>query len=482
MVLDAQWAAQTSGTTEHLRAVHVSTGGDTAWAVGNNKTVLRTINGGAVWNAIANPGVYDHFDVKFRPDNLTGWIATGEGIMYTTNAGTTWTSILFAPGIYIFGLDFFSNNDGLAAATTAGIFKTADGGLNWSQILSVPNVFFSKVEYGSDINTAWAAGWDPNDNAGKIYKLTNTGGIWNIQLQYNGPAGSMIDGLTVVDNNTAYAISVGQGILKTNDGTNWSIQTPDGPTSIHAVDVSHVIAGRGNGSIIYTNNGSSWNVHTGNSNTQTLLDIYAVNMDVAYAVGMNGTILKTTNLLLPIILESFTAKTQNKKVLLNWSTSMELNNTGFAVMRKTNASDNWEQVGFVRSLGNSNTTHLYTFSDEPKGGETFLYQLKQIDIDGKSNLSNILKVKLEIEDVQMAVYPNPFRRLTTINYSVPTLNKVQLVLRDQFGQIIKTIVNAKQNAGNYAVTVNAGELAAAMYFAELFVGSQKTTMKVNLVR
>jgi photosystem II stability/assembly factor-like uncharacterized protein len=484
-ILNAQWTAQTSGTTQTLRGVFASTGGDTAWAVGPNHTVLRTINGGTVWNAIANPGLYDHLDVKFRPDNLRGWIATGEGVMYTINAGTTWTNVSFATGVYVFGVDFFSNNDGLAAATTLGIFKTADGGLNWNQILSIPDVLFSKIEYGSDVNTAWAVGWDPNNNAGKIYKLTNSGGIWNNVLQYDGPANSMIDGLTVIDNNTAYATSATVGVLKTTDGINWLPQTTvagSGATNVFAVDANRVIASRGDGSIIYTNDGTAWSLHAGNPNPNSLYDVYAVNSDVAYAVGVNGTIIKTSNLLLPVSFSSFIAQSQNKKVHLNWSTSMELNNTGFAIMRRTTTSNNWEQVGFVRSFGNSNSTQSYSFIDEPKGGETFLYQLKQIDIDGKSSLSNILKVKLEIDDASLVVYPNPFKGQTTINYSVPTANKVQLVIRNQFGEIVKTVVNAKQQTGNYAVTVNANELASGSYYAELRVGENKKTVKLNLIR
>src|SRR6476469_5846040 len=123
---------------------------------------------------------------------------------------------------------------------------------------------------------------------------------------------------------------------------------------------------------------------------------------------------------------------------------MELNNAGFEVMRRTPENDTWQSVGYLRSKGNSNAFKSYSFEDEPKGGETFLYQLKQIDVDGKSSLSNILKVKLEISDVSIANYPNPFKGQTTINYSVPSANKVQLIIRNQFGQIIKTIVNAKQ--------------------------------------
>lgn len=208
-------------------------------------------------------------------------------------------------------------------------------------------------------------------------------------------------------------------------------------------------------------------------------DVDFVSPSIGYAVGDQGTILKYTSVL-PVALSTFNAQTQKSKVQLNWSTSMELNNSGFALMRKPVTSNTWEQIGFVRSFGKSNSTQSYSYVDEPKGGNDFLYQLKQIDLDGKSTLFNILKVKLEIEDVQMMVYPNPFKGQTTISYSVAKPTRVQLILRNQFGHIIRTIVNKKQQVGNYVHTLYTNELPTGIYYAELITETGKLTNKLNL--
>ena len=43
------WNSQTSGTTEGLRSVHF-TDNNTGWAVGASGIILKTTDGGAIWN------------------------------------------------------------------------------------------------------------------------------------------------------------------------------------------------------------------------------------------------------------------------------------------------------------------------------------------------------------------------------------------------------------------------------------------------
>jgi hypothetical protein len=68
-------------------------------------------------------------------------------------------------------------------------------------------------------------------------------------------------------------------------------------------------------------------------------------------------------------------------------------------------------------------------------------------------------------------YPNPFNPSTTISYSVPKSQFVVLNVYNLLGQLVTTLVNQQQNAGNYSVTFNANKLASGVYVYSLTASS-----------
>jgi hypothetical protein len=61
-------------------------------------------------------------------------------------------------------------------------------------------------------------------------------------------------------------------------------------------------------------------------------------------------------------------------------------------------------------------------------------------------------------------YPNPFNPNTSIAYSIAKPGKVTLKVFNSLGQEIKTLINEKQNSGNYRIGFNAQNLASGIYF------------------
>jgi len=80
------------------------------------------------------------------------------------------------------------------------------------------------------------------------------------------------------------------------------------------------------------------------------------------------------------------------------------------------------------------------------------------------------------------IYPNPFNPGTTINYQLPIPNKVQLIVYNMLGQKVRTLVNRKQEAGNYRVRFDAGHLTAGVYFVQIRVDQEIKTRKIVLVK
>jgi len=64
-------------------------------------------------------------------------------------------------------------------------------------------------------------------------------------------------------------------------------------------------------------------------------------------------------------------------------------------------------------------------------------------------------------------YPNPFTNKTNISYTLPEAGKVQVVIYSKMGQIVSTIVDQSQDAGQQTVEFNHSDLNAGVYFYKI---------------
>ncbi|MCE1164782.1 MAG: T9SS type A sorting domain-containing protein [Bacteroidetes bacterium] len=79
-------------------------------------------------------------------------------------------------------------------------------------------------------------------------------------------------------------------------------------------------------------------------------------------------------------------------------------------------------------------------------------------------------------------YPNPFNSATRISYSIAKSSDVTMKIYDLLGREVRTLINEYQNAGNYIVMFNAGELASGVYFYKLSAGDFTEIKKMVLVK
>jgi hypothetical protein len=64
-------------------------------------------------------------------------------------------------------------------------------------------------------------------------------------------------------------------------------------------------------------------------------------------------------------------------------------------------------------------------------------------------------------------YPNPFNPLTTIEYAIPEITEVSLVVYDVLGRVVETLVDERKSAGRHKVDFDARRLASGVYFYRL---------------
>jgi hypothetical protein len=184
---------------------------------------------------------------------------------------------------------------------------------------------------------------------------------------------------------------------------------------------------------------------------------------------------------LPVELTTFTARLENKQVLLQWATASETNNYGFAVERQINIpgadeteSAEWLDRGFAAGQGTSVQEQAYQFSDDIAElgaldrGSYLQYRLKQIDLDGSFEYHQAVTVAIatlpETSVLLNQNYPNPFNPTTTIEFSLPGASRTMLKIYNLNGREVSTLVDGILDSGTHRMTFDASALPAGTYF------------------
>jgi hypothetical protein len=82
-------------------------------------------------------------------------------------------------------------------------------------------------------------------------------------------------------------------------------------------------------------------------------------------------------------------------------------------------------------------------------------------------------------DMFITNYPNPLVNKTTFTYSLPEAGKVELVVYDNLGKTIRTLVDNDQIAGVYNLEIADFELAPGVYTYRLILQGAKRNYTAN---
>jgi photosystem II stability/assembly factor-like uncharacterized protein len=295
----AQWYLQNSGTTNSLLGVSF-TDANIGTVVGSGGTILRTTNGGTDWTAQASGTTWDLNAVNFVNKDY-GWIAGDMSlaldsgiIIRTTNGGIEWTSQMVSHNLY--GIDFVDSLVGWAVGMVGTILKTTDGGVNWLPQTSGTTNAFRDVFFVDAL-----VGWSVGGYFSNLIRKTTDGGLtW---FEQTSSSSQSFWSIHATDDLHAWAAEVTGNVYKTTDGgSNWLQRSTGTTTSINSVFfVNDQIGWAGGGNYIYesgmyktTDAGETWNSQSVPTNNQ-IASVYFIDSQNGWAVGIEGTILHTSN-------------------------------------------------------------------------------------------------------------------------------------------------------------------------------------------
>jgi len=109
---------------------------------------------------------------------------------------------------------------------------------------------------------------------------------------------------------------------------------------------------------------------------------------------------------LPVKWASFKVRQQDQNILLNWSTSSELNTKDFAIQHK-NETGTWKTISRLPASGKSNSLVNYSYTHFSPSIGLNLYRIVQTDLDGKESISEIKSILFKKTQPSFTIMANP---------------------------------------------------------------------------
>jgi photosystem II stability/assembly factor-like uncharacterized protein len=263
----SDWTIQSSGTSKNLYSVSFANA-DTGFIAGENDPqclVLKTTNGGNSWNRLTVQAVgCTLYSISCYDADTVYAVGAQRFLLKTDDGGVQWYILMALLSDTYYSVRVTDAWTAYYVGKNGVIMKT-------SQILpsGTSNDLYS-VHF-PDMANGFVVG-----DKGIILKTTNSGTNWSSQLS---PVTVPLRSVYFLDSQTGYIVADSGIILKTgNGGTTWVIQNSNTINNLQAVyfpahDTGYAVGE--NGTILKTNNGGGFPLSIQNqSETPRLLKIY----------------------------------------------------------------------------------------------------------------------------------------------------------------------------------------------------------------
>ena len=189
---------------------------------------------------------------------------------------------------------------------------------------------------------------------------------------------------------------------------------------------------------------------------------------------------------LPVELAGFEGTAVDKNVQLTWKTASEQNNAGFEVQRKEESG--WSQMGYVESKADGGTTtetQSYQYVAEDLSVGTHQFRLKQVDLDGSSQVHGPISVEIRMQEAirLTAPAPNPVSSTATLSFAVKEEAQAIVAVYDMLGRKAATLFEGTPTAGeSNRLQFDASSLPSGSYIIRLQADGQTESQRMTIVR
>ena len=176
---------------------------------------------------------------------------------------------------------------------------------------------------------------------------------------------------------------------------------------------------------------------------------------------------------LPVTFSSFTAQKQGKIVKLTWSTQHEFNSSHFFIERSADGR-NWQGIGTIAAVGTSTNQLEYTAYDNLPLNGTSYYRIKQVDKDGRLQVSVVRPVNFDAA-YSIRVAPNPAKDFVVV--TMDRINNVASTIQ-LFNAAGNIVLTEKTNLSK--INFNTAAFARGLYFIKISNAGEVAVQKVLL--
>jgi hypothetical protein len=192
--------------------------------------------------------------------------------------------------------------------------------------------------------------------------------------------------------------------------------------------------------------------------------------------GIPDQIVSCTQTSLPVKLVTFTGKATATGNQLNWTTATEEDFDYFEVERADETLAFTTIVSAISGKGDVNVSASYTYTDHaPMQGRNY-YRLKNLDLDGSYEYSDVIMVYTSTSDNTIKLYPNPNEGSFTLELQDDMGLPVNLSVVDRLGRdLYQEVIASNTTQIQLPATIGTG-----IYFVKISSARKQKVLPIAL--